>query len=101
MGVIELSYSGLPFEKTVPTPTFALPSYLVLEANDRVGGRTLSIKVKGPKDEDDALDLGAHWVCTKQPHVMELIEKYGIGYYPQNTTGTKIMQVIHSYLRLE
>jgi hypothetical protein len=24
---------------------------------------------------------------------MDLIEKFGIGYYPQNTTGTKIMQV--------
>jgi len=58
-----------------------------------VGGRTLSIKIKGPKDVDDALDMGAHWVCTRQPHVMELIEKFGIGYYPQNTTGTKIMQV--------
>lgn len=58
-----------------------------------MGGRTLSIKIKGPKDVDDALDMGAHWVCTRQPHVMELIEKFGIGYYPQNTTGTKIMQV--------
>jgi monoamine oxidase len=65
-----------------------------LEANSRVGGRTLSIKVKGPNDVDDALDLGAHWVSTRQMHVMELIEKFGIGYYPQNTTGTKIMQVI-------
>ena len=60
-----------------------------------MGGRTLSIKIKNPQGEDDALDMGAHWVSTRQPHVMELIEKFGIGYYPQNTTGTKIMQVYY------
>ena len=68
-----------------------------MEANSRVGGRTLSIKVKGPNNVDDALDLGAHWVSTRQPHVMELLEKFDIGYYPQNTTGTKIMQVLFRF----
>lgn len=66
---------------------------LVLEANDRVGGRTLTIPVTGPEGQQDAFDLGGHWVCKKQKDIMELVEEFDIEVYPQNVQGTKVMQV--------
>ena len=68
--------------KKVPSLTF-----LVAEANDRVGGRTLTMHLKGPQGQKDAFDLGAHWVCRRQKDIMSLIEDLGIEYYPQNVSG--------------
>lgn len=69
--------------KKVPSLTF-----LVAEANDRVGGRTLTMHLKGPQGQKDAFDLGAHWVCRRQKDIMSLIEELGgIEYYPQNVSG--------------
>jgi monoamine oxidase len=64
-------------------------TFLIAEANDRFGGRTLSVDVKNPcnKDQTDTLDMGAHWVCERQKDIMQLIQKLGIEYYPQNITG--------------
>ena len=63
-------------------------TFLVAEANDRVGGRALSANVKGPKGQSDAFDLGGHWVCTRQTDIMNLIhELQDLEYYPQNITG--------------
>ena len=67
---------------------------VVLEATDRVGGRTESIAIRSPNGkEDDSLDLGAHWVASSQKEIMRLLDELGVGYYPQNISGTKIMQV--------
>ena len=68
--------------KKVPSLTF-----LVAEANDRVGGRTLTMHVEGPQGQKDAFDLGAHWVCRRQTDIMQLIEELGLEYYPQNVSG--------------
>ena len=69
--------------KKVPSLTF-----LVAEANDRVGGRTLTMHVKGPQGQNDAFDLGAAWVCRRQTEIMNLIKELGdIEYYPQNVSG--------------
>ena len=60
------------------------------EANDRIGGRTLSANVKTPSisGQYDTLDLGAHWVCDRQKDIMDLIRNLGgIDYYPQNVSG--------------
>ena len=60
------------------------------EANDRIGGRTLSANVEKPSisGQYDTLDLGAHWVCDRQKDIMQLIETLGgIEYYPQNVSG--------------
>lgn len=65
----------------------------VLEASDRVGGRTLTHVVNRPGGSTDTLDLGAHWVASSQPHIMRLVEEFGIGYYPQNIKGSKVLQV--------
>ncbi len=69
-------------------------TYAVLEANGRIGGRSLTMSYEGPQGQDDAFDLGGHWVSTRQKDIMELIEDLGeIEVYPQNITGTKVMQV--------
>ena len=65
-------------------------TFLVAEANDRIGGRTLSASVENPcsSGQYDTLDLGAHWVCDRQKDIMQLIQKLGgIEYYPQNVSG--------------
>ena len=66
---------------------------VVLEASDRVGGRTESIDIKGPKGNDDTLDLGGHWISTLQTYIMDMAKDLGVEYYPQNIKGTKIMEV--------
>ena len=62
---------------------------LILEANDRIGGRTLSTEVSTKKTSSskgvsDILDLGAHWICTTQHEIMEMAHEFGIKYFRQN-----------------
>lgn len=67
-------------------------TFLVAEANDRVGGRSLSVEVEGPQGQTDVLDLGGHWICQRQKDIMNLINELGgIEYYPQNITGKYIL----------
>ena len=63
---------------------------MILEAGDRVGGRTYSIPVNDGKDR---FDLGAHWVGNGQTGVLDLMEKFGITHRPQLMKGTKFIQV--------
>ena len=74
---------------------------LILEANDRIGGRTEAIVVDIPlkSGENDTLDMGAHWISSQQKDIMELANDFGIEYYPQNVNGTKVMQVGADYVR--
>lgn len=65
---------------------------LVMEAKDRVGGRTLSVEMKS-KSGTDTWDLGGQWVGRCQPHIMSLLEELGIETYQQYITGTKFLQI--------
>ena len=47
---------------------------LVLEARNRVGGRTFTSKFAG-----DQIELGGTWVHWSQPHVWAEITRYGFG----------------------
>lgn len=64
---------------------------LVLEAKDRVGGRTLSVEMKSSTGTD-TWDLGGQWVGKCQPHIMSLLEDLGIETYRQYISGKKFMQ---------
>lgn len=66
---------------------------VILEAKERVGGRTLTIEAEGQDGVKDWFDLGGHWVSDSQKDIMELLHHFQISYYPQNVTGTKILQV--------
>lgn len=56
---------------------------VVLEASDRVGGRTWTV--------DDAsgtwLELGGMWTGPGQPLLTGLVERYGLGTFPQRDEG--------------
>ena len=50
---------------------------VVLEARDRVGGRTLSQPVRS-----DMLDLGAQWIGPQQKHITKLVAELGVRTFP-------------------
>ncbi|MDZ7687401.1 MAG: flavin monoamine oxidase family protein [Halobacteriales archaeon] len=54
----------------------------VLEARDRVGGRTLSQELDG-----DMIDLGAQWIGPGQELVKEVIDEFGIKTFGQHVDG--------------
>ena len=54
----------------------------VLEARDRVGGRTLTQELDG-----EAVDLGAQWIGPGQELVHEVIEDFGIETFDQYVEG--------------
>lgn len=60
----------------------------VLEARDRVGGRTLSRTFGKPR-----IDLGAQWVGPGQNRMMNLAREFGIGVYPQPTGGRQVLSI--------
>lgn len=59
---------------------------VVLEARDRVGGRTLSHALLG-----DQIDLGAQWVGPTQRRVLELARELGVPTFPQFHAGQKVL----------
>lgn len=61
-------------------------SVRVLEARDRVGGRTLSEPLG-----DDVVDLGAQWIGPTQDRVAALARELGVRTFPQPTTGRKVL----------
>ncbi|HLX55244.1 MAG TPA: FAD-dependent oxidoreductase, partial [Aquella sp.] len=59
-------------------------SVTVLEARDRVGGRTYSV---------DGVDLGGSWVSTQQPHVYQLCQELGLKLIPQHEEGLVVLSM--------
>ena len=60
-------------------------SVVVLEARDRVGGRTLNEPV-GP-EPDQVVELGAQWVGPTQHRLLALARELGIATYPTHGEG--------------
>ena len=61
-------------------------SVRVLEARERVGGRTYS----QPVDAEGGrfwLDLGGQWLGSNQPRMAELVSGFGIETFPTHTAG--------------
>lgn len=68
-------------------------SCMVLEANDRVGGKTLSL----PSSEGSVgkVDVGAAWINdTNQSHMYELAKRFGFNLKIQRATGFSIAQKV-------
>lgn len=61
---------------------------IVLEARDRVGGRTLSVVEDGGR----LVEYGGQWVGPTQDRVLALIDEFGLETFPQFTDGDN-MQV--------
>jgi monoamine oxidase len=64
-------------------------SVLVLEARDRVGGRTLSHTMP----TGDVIDLGAQWIGPTQDRVAALAAEFGLQTLEQYTTGRKVVSL--------
>lgn len=60
----------------------------VLEARDRVGGRTLSHPLLG-----DQVDLGGQWVGPGQRRVLALARELGVATFPQFHQGKKVLML--------
>jgi monoamine oxidase len=63
-------------------------SMLVLEARDRVGGRTWSGMLDGAE-----VDWGGEWIGEGQPRIYQLIKELGLRTFPTYDTGRKILEV--------
>lgn len=60
----------------------------VLEARDRVGGRTWSGTLEGAE-----VDWGGEWIGTGQPHVNGLVKELGLRTFPTYDEGKKILEI--------
>jgi monoamine oxidase len=61
-------------------------STVVLEARDRVGGRTYTVEEAGA-----TVDLGGQWIGPAQHHINELAAHTGVATFPQWTTGEDVV----------
>jgi monoamine oxidase len=61
-------------------------SCTVIEARDRVGGRTLSQRLGG-----EVIDLGGQWIGPTQHRLKALADELGIATFPQFHDGRKIL----------
>ena len=60
----------------------------ILEARDRVGGRTLSVSTAGT-----TLDLGAQWIGPTQERMYALCDELSLEIFPTAHTGRKILEL--------
>jgi len=63
-------------------------SVVVLEARDRVGGRTLN----EPLDEEKVVEVGGQWVGPAQTRLLGLARELGVGTFPTYTTGENVIE---------
>ena len=64
-------------------------SVIVLEANERVGGRLKPATVAGR-----LCDMGGQWVAPKHTMLLDEARRFGIETYPQYTEGKTVMQLL-------
>ena len=63
---------------------------IVLEARDRVGGRTLNHPVgEGP---DDVVELGGQWIGPTQHEAMGMVRELGLATYPTHAVGKNLFE---------
>ena len=64
-------------------------SVIVLEARERVGGRTLNHAL-GPAYPGKVIEVGGEWVGPTQDHVIALARELGIGTFKTYNTGNNV-----------
>ncbi|KAK7863694.1 hypothetical protein R5R35_003082 [Gryllus longicercus] len=60
---------------------------LILEAKDRVGGRTYTVPLKTGEGRSEMFDLGGTWVSSLHSHLLRLLAKLDLEIYPQYCQG--------------
>lgn len=67
-------------------------SCLILEANDRIGGKVLSLP--NQPNSEHTVDLGPAWINdTSQSHMWALGKRYGMVFEEQHTLGHDLVQM--------
>lgn len=61
----------------------------MLEARDRVGGRTLAQTTQ----RGEVLDVGGQWIGPGQERILSLVHEYGLRTYLQPHAGTKLLKI--------
>jgi monoamine oxidase len=64
-------------------------SVLVLEARDRVGGRTVNASIGGGK----ICEMGGQWVGPSQKRLLALAEELGIETFPTHCEGRNVLEL--------
>lgn len=64
----------------------------VIEAKERLGGRTLTVTLPTAHGVD-VWDMGGQWVSSSHKHLLDLLSELNIQIYPQYTTGKKLLQL--------
>jgi len=70
---------------------------IVVEARDRVGGRTLSVTEDGGR----LVEYGGQWVGPTQDRVLALIDEFGLATFPQFTDGDNVQVTGGQQLRYQ
>ncbi len=83
--VVGAGFAGLTAARTLRS---AGHSVLVIEADDRVGGRTKRGTIAG-----ETVDLGGQWVGPAQARLLALAKAFGVAIYPQFTDGRNIVDL--------
>ncbi|TDN38889.1 FAD-dependent oxidoreductase [Hymenobacter sp. UV11] len=73
---------------------------LVLEARDRVGGRTLAVPALPGSPEGEGLDLGATWGWSHHPYLLALYQQLGLQPFVQPSTGATVYETAADTHRL-
>lgn len=73
---------------------------LVLEARDRVGGRTLAVPALPGHPAADWLDLGATWGWTHHPYLMALATELKLPFFEQPSAGATTYETTTDVHRL-
>ncbi|MDJ0366421.1 FAD-dependent oxidoreductase [Hymenobacter sp. H14-R3] len=73
---------------------------LVLEARDRVGGRTLAVPALPGSPEAEWLDLGATWGWAHHPYLTRLLAQLNVTPFTQPSTGATAYETPQGVHRL-
>src|SRR4051794_39923151 len=86
VAVVGAGFAGLAAARELEA---AGRSVIVLEARNRVGGRTLNTGIGDGK----VLEMGGQWVGPTQDRVAALAEAIGVETYPTHTDGANLIRL--------
>ncbi len=85
VAVVGAGLAGLAAARAVRA---AGASVVVLEARDRVGGRTLNEEL----GDGQVVEVGGQWVGPTQTRLLELARELGVGTFPTWTAGENVVE---------